>query len=79
MNPFIAQQSGLFEEGVEGGYFIKRKNGDVWQWDLWQPGLAVVDFTNPAACEWYVSKLETLLDMGVDAFKVRPLSSLRLR
>lgn len=43
----------MFKEGVEGGYFLKRPNGDVWQWDMWQPGLAIVDFTNPAACEWY--------------------------
>ncbi|HAU84448.1 MAG TPA: alpha-xylosidase, partial [Lachnospiraceae bacterium] len=28
-----------------------------------------VDFTNPAACEWYAGKLEKLLDMGVDCFK----------
>ena len=36
---------------------------------MWQPGLAIVDFTNPAACEWYGKKLEALLDMGVDCFK----------
>ena len=36
---------------------------------MWQPGLAIVDFTNPAACEWYAGKLEKLLDMGVDCFK----------
>jgi alpha-D-xyloside xylohydrolase len=59
----------MFEEGVKGGYFIKRPNGDVWQWDMWQPGLAIIDFTNPAACEWYSKKLEALLDMGVDCFK----------
>lgn len=76
INPYISQQSKLFQEGLDGGFFIKRKNGDVWQWDLWQPGLAVLDVTNPAACEWYVSKLEALLDMGVDAFKVSLLLSI---
>lgn len=69
INSYIAQESVLFEEGMQNGYFLKRKNGDVWQWDMWQPGMALVDFTNPAACEWYTSKLETLLDMGVDCFK----------
>ena len=54
---------------MEKGYFLKRKNGDVWQWDMWQPGMAIVDFTNPAACKWYADKLEKLLDMGVDCFK----------
>ncbi len=69
INSYVGQESSMFEEGVKGGYFIKRPNGDVWQWDMWQPGLAIVDFTNPAACEWYSKKLEALMDMGVDCFK----------
>ncbi len=69
INPYIGQESVLFAEGVERGYFIKRPNGDVWQWDMWQPGMALVDFTNPDACRWYQDKLEVLLDMGVDCFK----------
>ncbi len=69
INSYIGQESALFEEGCKNGYFIKRKNGDTWQWDMWQPGMAIVDFTNPAAWKWYQSKLERLLDMGVDCFK----------
>lgn len=69
INPYIGQESALFEEGAQKGYFLKRANGDVWQWDMWQPGLAIVDFTNPEASQWYQEKLETLMDMGVDCFK----------
>lgn len=69
INPYIGQKSPLFDEGVANGYFIKDETGDTWQWDLWQPGMAIVDFTNPAACAWYESKLERLMDMGVDSFK----------
>ncbi len=69
INSYVGQESSIFREGVENGYFIKRPNGDVWQWDMWQPGLAIVDFTNPEACKWYQSKLERLMDMGVDCFK----------
>ncbi len=69
INPYIGQESVLFKEGMEKGYFIKRPNGDVWQWDMWQPGMALVDFTNPAARGWFQNKLEVLLDMGVDCFK----------
>ncbi|MFS0638555.1 alpha-xylosidase [Mesobacillus foraminis] len=69
INPYIAQESGLFDEAAEKGYLLKKANGDVWQWDKWQPGMGVVDFTNPAACEWYAGHLERLVDMGVDAFK----------
>ena len=69
INSYIAQESSMFREGVEGGYFLKRPNGDVWQWDMWQPGMAIVDFTNPRARAWYASKLDALMDMGVDCFK----------
>ena len=69
INPYIGQESVLFTEGMEKGYFLKKKNGDVWQWDMWQSGLAVVDFTNPEARSWYQGKLEMLMDMGVDCFK----------
>lgn len=69
INPYIGQESELFSVGCREGYFVKRTNGDVWQWDMWQPGMALVDFTNPAACRWYQAELEKLLDMGVDCFK----------
>lgn len=69
INPYIAQKSPLFIEGKEKGYFLKRTNGDVWQWDMWQAGMALVDFTNPKAKDWYAGKLKILLDQGVDSFK----------
>ena len=69
INPYIAQRSALFDEGAEKGYFIRNKDGSVFQTDAWQPGMAIVDFTNPDAREWYASKLRVLCEMGVDAFK----------
>lgn len=69
INPYIGQESCLFAEGMDHGYFVKRTNGDVWQWDMWQPGMTLVDFTNKDAWNWYQEKLEALLDMGVDCFK----------
>jgi alpha-D-xyloside xylohydrolase len=69
INPYIAQRSYLFEEGKRLGYLVKRADGSVWQWDLWQAGMALVDFTNPEATAWYQGKLRALLDIGVDAFK----------
>lgn len=69
INPYIAQRSALFDEGMAHGYLVKRPNGDVWQWDRWQSGMALVDFTNPDACRWFSDKLRHLLDMGVDCFK----------
>ena len=69
INPYIGQKSCLFKEGKENGYLVKKKDGSVWQTDLWQPGMALVDFTNPDAVAWYQGKLKTLLDMGLDCFK----------
>ncbi|MCR2802489.1 alpha-xylosidase [Paenibacillus soyae] len=69
INSYIGQRSRLFEEGKKNGYLVKRTNGDVWQWNMWQPGMALVDFTNPAACEWFAGYLRELVDMGVDSFK----------
>lgn len=69
INSYIAQGNAIFDEGVEKGYFVKRTNGDVWQWDMWQPGMALVDFTNPEAVKWYQGFIAELIDMGVDAIK----------
>ncbi|WP_117168803.1 alpha-xylosidase [Paraliobacillus sediminis] len=69
INPYIAQKSELFEEARLNGYLLKKENGDVWQWDRWQAGMGIVDFTNPDAAKWFQSKLKVLIDMGVDSFK----------
>lgn len=69
INPYIGQKSPLFQEGIKGGYLLKKNNGDVWQTDMWQAGMGVIDFTNPEAVKWYQDKLKILLDMGVDCFK----------
>lgn len=69
INPYIAERSTLFDEGMAKGYLVKTQEGDVWQWDRWQAGMGLVDFTNPDACKWFGDKLKVLLDMGVDCFK----------
>src|SRR5690606_25130861 len=69
INPYIAEASPLFDEGMEHGYLLHTPEGDVYQVDDWQPGIGFVDFTNPDACAWYAGKLKALLDMGVDCFK----------
>lgn len=69
INPYIAQKSEMFKEGKANGYLVKRTDGNVWQWDLWQAGNGFIDFTNPAAVKWFQAKLKALLDMGVDCFK----------
>jgi alpha-D-xyloside xylohydrolase len=69
INPYIAQRSALFDGGAKQGYLLKRPDGSVWQWDNWQAGMGIVDFTNPDACRWFGDELRALVDMGVDCFK----------
>ncbi len=69
INPYIAQASRLFTEGMAQGFLIKKDNGDVWQTDMWQAGMGILDVTNPEARAWFAGHLKELLDMGVDAFK----------
>ena len=63
INPYIAQRSPLFAEAADHGYLIKRTDGSVWQTDLWQPGMGIVDFSNPAARDWFGAHIIRLLDM----------------
>ncbi len=69
-NPYVAQNTDMFREGVEKGYFLMRADGKgVKQVDNWQPGMALVDFTNPDAAAWFAGKIKGLLQTGVDAIK----------
>ena len=51
------------------GYLVRKPNGEVWQTDFWQAGMGLVDFTNPAAREWFKDKVKALLNQGVDSIK----------
>ena len=63
-NPYVGQASPIFAYAAEKGYLLKRENGDVWQWDLWQAGMGLVDLTNPEAVKWFEGCLESLYDLG---------------
>ena len=70
INPYVAQDTEMFEEGVRGGYFLMRADGHgVKQVDNWQPGQAIVDFTNPEAAAWFAGKVKALLETGIDCLK----------
>ena len=69
INPYVAQDTPMFEEGRKNGWFLMRADGrGIKQIDNWQPGLALVDFTNPQARSWYASKIRRLLE-GIDCVK----------
>ncbi len=69
INPYLGQRSPLFHEAASAGYLVRRTDGSIWQWDKWIAGMGLVDFTNPAAREWYAGKVRALLESGIDAVK----------
>ncbi|CCX09392.1 glycoside hydrolase family 31 protein [Pyronema domesticum] len=69
INPYLGDASPLFTEAASSNFLLRRKNGDIWQWDLWQAGMGIIDFTNPAACDWFVTKIHYLLSLGIDTIK----------
>ncbi len=69
INPYIGQRGSAFAEAAQAGYLVKRADGSVWQWDWWQAGMGLVDFTNPDARHWFKEKLRAIVRQGVDAIK----------
>ena len=69
INPYVGQASPLFAEGKEKGYFLRTSDGSVWQTDMWQAGMAILDVTNPAARDWYCDKIRAVLHQGIDCLK----------
>ncbi len=62
--PYFVPKNTLFNELVEKNLVVRDAKGNLPYED------AVLDFSNPAAVEWYQGKLANLLRMGVGAIKV---------
>ncbi len=76
INPYVAIQSALYQEGVARDCFLRRPDGSVYDAVVWSQrtergmGLcAIVDFTNPEAVRWFRGKLDAQLALGADSFK----------
>ncbi|GAA0990936.1 alpha-xylosidase [Acrocarpospora macrocephala] len=72
MNPYISHLSPAFAEAADAGYFLKKRDGEVYVADVWHgsyPASGIVDFTNPDAAAWFRGLLKPLLEQGVAVFK----------
>lgn len=73
INPYVSSMSELFAEGAKNGYFLKRKDGTVYNAQTWRDGInpltGIVDVTNPEAVEWFQNHLKNLIEQGADVFK----------
>jgi sulfoquinovosidase len=71
VNPYIANDASMFAEGAEQGYFALRQNSDaIALVDFGEFDCGVVDFTNPAAAEWFADRVigREMLDFGLSGW-----------
>ncbi len=70
--PYVAESASVFEQGRERGYFVKDERGEPYMMIVWAeivPPVAIVDFTNPDAVDWWQSLHRPLLEQGVSVFR----------
>lgn len=58
-----------FEAALQAGYFLRTSSGDVYLTSWWKGRGGLIDFTNPAAVEWWKNQVRLAIRLGADAFK----------
>ena len=53
VNPYLCEDGPLFREAQHAGYLITQSNGDVYRVDFGEFICGMVDFSLPAAAEWF--------------------------
>ncbi|MFM7377725.1 MAG: alpha-glucosidase [Erythrobacter sp.] len=71
VNPYLAVDGPLFPEAAAKGYFAKCLDSDEpYAVDFGEFHAGVVDFTNPAAADWFAEEMigKRMLDFGLDGW-----------
>ncbi|WP_324260852.1 alpha-glucosidase [Altererythrobacter sp. H2] len=71
VNPYLAVDGPLYPEAAERGYFARRLDSDEpYLVDFGEFDAGVVDFTNPAAADWFAEEVigKRMLDFGLDGW-----------
>ena len=68
--PGIDQRATTFNDAAEAGYLVDHADGSVALERWWKGRGGLVDFTDPAAAEWWHTQLRRTRRWGVRAFKV---------
>jgi sulfoquinovosidase len=71
VNPYLAVDGPLYPEAAAKGYFAKCLDSDEpYAVDFGEFHAGVVDFTNPAACDWFAEEVigKRMLDFGLDGW-----------
>ncbi len=75
LSPWIVHNEGsldVFNEAAANGFLIRRPTGEPYIHRLGNSPTflgSCIDFTNPAAVNWWQDHIRKLVDMGVDGFK----------
>lgn len=69
VNPYIGAGVPAVRRGGRGRLPAARPDATVWQRDLWQAGMGLVDFTSPDAVRWFQELLRRVLRQGVDSLQ----------
>ena len=67
--PYISEQSPLFREGKDGGYFAIDGEGSIRMLDGFFGPAAIIDYTNTQAVAWMQRHLRRLFELGVSCIK----------
>ena len=66
--PFITTDSANYPDAHHNGYLARHHDGSSYEFDFWPGRCALVDFSNPAAREWWTEKHRSLIELGVDGW-----------
>lgn len=58
-----------YEMCVANNYLVRDVRGKVYPLHWWHGDGGLLDYTNPEAVKWWHSKMDAVLDVGVDGFK----------
>lgn len=70
INPYLVNDGELYRQGKEKGVFATKADGSDYLVDFGEFYCGVVDFTNPAAYEWFKDEVikKHSLDIGIDGW-----------
>lgn len=71
VNPYLAADGPLYPEAAARGFFARRLDSDTpYLVDFGEFEAGVVDFTNPAAADWFAEEVigKRMLDFGLDGW-----------
>jgi len=66
LDPYLRAGSALDRDGLARGYFVTNPDGSVYNAKVWDKPVHFLDFSQPAARQWWGELHRKLLDEGVD-------------